>query len=101
MTEFDVVVPEVGRAAATAENARVELLAEIDRLRRDAEDVVAGRWLGAVARRFGCAWSQWDADARAVVRALDGLAECLRLAARDYETQDMAAGDGLRLAAGR
>ncbi|HEY8300969.1 MAG TPA: WXG100 family type VII secretion target [Jatrophihabitans sp.] len=101
MSEFDVLVPEVGRAAATADNAGADLLAEIDRVRREAEDVLAGRWRGAVARRFERAWSQWDADARAVVRALDELAESLRLAARDYSTQDLAAADGLRLAAAR
>lgn len=98
MSEFAVVVPEVGRAAATADNARADLAAEIDRLRREAEDVLAGRWLGAVARRFDRAWSQWDAEARSVLRALEELAEALRLAARDYSSADLAGADELRLA---
>lgn len=98
MTQFSVVVAEVAGAATSAETAGVELLAEIDRLRSDAEDVLSARWLGAAASRFDRAWAQWDTDARAVVRALDELAGALRLSARDYAIGDAVAADGLRLA---
>lgn len=98
MTQFSVVVPEVGRAATAAETAGAELLAEIDRLRGDAQDVLSARWLGAAATRFDRAWTRWDVDARAVVRALDELAEALRLSARDYAVSDAVGADQLRIA---
>jgi WXG100 family type VII secretion target len=98
MTQFGVVVAQVDRAATAAGTASDDLLAEIDRLRGEAQDVLAGRWLGAVAARFDQAWTRWDADAHAVVRALDELAEALRLSARDYANCDAAGAEQLRIA---
>lgn len=98
MTQFSVIAPDVHRVAMTAETAAAQLFAEVRRLRVEAQDVLAGRWLGGAADRFDRAWSQWDADARAVLRSLDELTEALRLAARDYAVGDAVAAEQLRLA---
>jgi WXG100 family type VII secretion target len=98
MTQFSVVAAHVNRSAASAEAACADLLADVDRLRGEAEDLLSARWLGAAAAVFERDWTRWDADARAVLRALDELAQALRLAARDYVVGDAVAAERLRMA---
>lgn len=98
MTQFSVVAADVNRSAAAAEAASADLLAAVDGLRREAADLLSAGWLGAAAGVFERDWTRWDTEARAVLRALDELAEALRLSSRDYAAGDAGAAQGLRIA---
>jgi WXG100 family type VII secretion target len=98
MTQFAVAVPAVAEAAASARAVGAELRAELDRVRAEAEAVLTGSWLGRAADSFDRAWSRWHADARAVIAALDDLADALHQSAAAYADGDNGASDRLAMA---
>lgn len=98
MTGFDVTVPAVAQAAATAATVGVELRGEVEALRVQAEAVLAGDWLGRAASSFECVWREWHAQASEVVAALTELAEALRATATAYCVGDEAARTQLQMA---
>lgn len=99
MTAFDVTVPDVAHAAATSGSIALDLRADLDALRAEAEAVIVGEWLGRAAASFADGWLEWHRDAAAVIAALDELAEALRSSARAYDNADSSGRTTLQLAA--
>jgi WXG100 family type VII secretion target len=99
MTAFDVTVSAVAHAAATSDSIALDLSADLDGLRAEAEAVLAVEWLGRAAASFADGWRDWHRDARVVIAALDELAEALRCSARAYENADTSGRATLQLAA--
>jgi WXG100 family type VII secretion target len=98
MSDFAVVVASVGQTASRTAAVGSDLVAELIRLRRTADDVLTAGWRGPAAAAFERGWSCWDVAAREVVGALEELAELLHETGRAYELCDVASSDGLRLA---
>ena len=96
MSDFAVVVSALRHVSTTTQSAGSDLESELCRLRRGADGVLTGQWLGRAAEAFDRAWSSWDAAAREIVAALDELAELLATTARAYEVDDDAAAAQLR-----
>ncbi len=99
MTGFDVTVPAVAHAAGTADSVARDLRVDLDRLRAEAQAVLAGEWSGRVAASFADDWREWDDTAVAVIAALTELGEALRDSARAYSNADADARSTLHLAA--
>ena len=99
MSDFAVVVSALGHGSTVTRSAGSDLDSELRRLRRRADEVLTGQWLGRAAEAFDRAWTSWDAAAREILAALDELAESVATAARAYEVEDDAASAQLRQAA--
>jgi WXG100 family type VII secretion target len=98
MTAFDVSVPALVQAAAASDSVALDLRADLDWLRAEAEAVLADEWLGRAAASFADGWREWHRDAGAVIAALDELAEALRCSANAYEHADTSGRATLQLA---
>jgi WXG100 family type VII secretion target len=99
MSGFAVGLSSVQQTASVTSSIGADLGAELGRLRRDADNLLAGDWRGSAANAFDRAWCGWDAGAREVVVALDRLAELLTVSAREYALRDLVSGEELRRAA--
>jgi WXG100 family type VII secretion target len=99
MSGFAVTLSSVRQAAAETASVGDELGAELARLRREADDVLAGSWRGAAAVAFDRAWGSWDVGAREVVAALERLTDLLVASSREYSLGDATSSDELKRAA--
>ena len=96
MSGFAVTVSAVQQAASTTASVGHELGDELARLRREADAVLSGGWSGAAAAAFDRSWCAWDSGARAVVDALEQLADRLRASGTAYWARDAMSSDELR-----
>ena len=99
MTDFAVTVSAVQQASSSVRTVGHDLHAELRLLRREADAVLSGRWLGQAAESFDRAWTEWELGARELLAALDELAELLAVSGHAYAAQDAAGSQELWRAA--
>ena len=98
MTGFDVAVPAVAHAAATASTVGFDLRTELEAVCAQAEGVLTDEWLGRAAASFERVWRDWHTEASEVIAALTELADALRATAMSYCGGDEAGRTALLLA---
>lgn len=75
-------------------DTNAQLQSDLDALRRRVTDLAAV-WRGQAAMSFGTLMAQWDRNAIALGRALEGIGEAITMSGREYEQQDRTSSGGL------